>query len=249
MHTLVALSYSPWSEKARWAMDHHGLGYREKAYSPLFGAPILRLRTGKFTGQVTVPTLFYGQGYLMDSFEIAKYADRVGRGEALIPEGSARQIEGWNRESERALSAGRALLIHNISGDAKAKEEYVPRLVPGFLRPLLAPMVARVGLGYFTRKYGLKALPPQHCLAVIREVLSKMRKILGGDSPYLCGRFSFADIAMAMVFQVVEPVSSEFIRIGSRSRPSWANPELAEEFPDLVAWRDELYRKERRRNR
>ena len=35
MRTLYALPYSPWlSEKARWALDHHGIAYREVMYAP-----------------------------------------------------------------------------------------------------------------------------------------------------------------------------------------------------------------------
>jgi glutathione S-transferase len=37
MIELVAVPYSPWSEKARWALDHHALPYRETAYQPLIG--------------------------------------------------------------------------------------------------------------------------------------------------------------------------------------------------------------------
>jgi glutathione S-transferase len=47
MRKLVALHYSPWSEKARWALDHHGVAYRYEEYKILLGEPKLRLATKK----------------------------------------------------------------------------------------------------------------------------------------------------------------------------------------------------------
>lgn len=44
MHRLVAIDYSPWSEKARWALDARRVPYREEAYLPMIGEPRLRLR-------------------------------------------------------------------------------------------------------------------------------------------------------------------------------------------------------------
>jgi glutathione S-transferase len=37
MNELLALPYSPWSEKARWALDVRGVPYRYRHYQPLLG--------------------------------------------------------------------------------------------------------------------------------------------------------------------------------------------------------------------
>ena len=57
MNRLVALSYSPWSEKARWALLHHGVPFREIEYVPILGTPWLRWVARRASGRVTVPTL------------------------------------------------------------------------------------------------------------------------------------------------------------------------------------------------
>ena len=54
---LVSLSYSPWSEKARWALDHHGIEYRNIAYTPMLGVPRLRMRLRAMRAKITVPIL------------------------------------------------------------------------------------------------------------------------------------------------------------------------------------------------
>ena len=57
--TLIHLPYSPWSQKARWALDHHGIAYRTQKYLPMLGEPYLRWRTGRWRRRATVPVLAY----------------------------------------------------------------------------------------------------------------------------------------------------------------------------------------------
>ena len=52
---------------------------------------------------------------------------------------------------------------------------------------------------------------------------------------------------MASVLQGVAPVSGQYIRLGPATRGVWTQPALAAEFSDLIAWRDELYARQRRR--
>ena len=60
--TLFKLGYSPWSERALWALDHHGLARREREYTPIFGEPGMRLKARRFKGRVTVPLLVSDDG-------------------------------------------------------------------------------------------------------------------------------------------------------------------------------------------
>ena len=73
---LWSLAYSPWSDKARWALEHCGVPYRRRAYRPLIDEPALRLKLRRLSGPVSVPILDLGDEVLADSFEIARYADR-----------------------------------------------------------------------------------------------------------------------------------------------------------------------------
>src|SRR5580704_5617991 len=54
---LLGLPYSPWSEKARWALDARHVPYADVTYAPLVGELALRRKLGKWTGAVTVPVL------------------------------------------------------------------------------------------------------------------------------------------------------------------------------------------------
>ena len=79
MHTLIWLPYSPWSIKARWALEHHGIPHSPLLYVPMVGEPLLRLRTGKLFEKATVPTLL-GEGFtLTDSWDIAQLAEKEWR--------------------------------------------------------------------------------------------------------------------------------------------------------------------------
>src|SRR5262245_37961692 len=105
MRTLIAEYFSPWSEKARWALDHHGLAYKYREHLPLLGEPLLRLRARRLTGRVSVPVLVTPEGVLADSFAIARHADELGRAPALFPRGCEAEVAGWNARSEAALAA------------------------------------------------------------------------------------------------------------------------------------------------
>ena len=57
MNELLGLPYSPWSEKARWALDVRHVPYRYRVFQPLIGEPALRFKTRRWTGTVTVPVM------------------------------------------------------------------------------------------------------------------------------------------------------------------------------------------------
>ena len=92
--TLYGLAYSPWTERARWALDHVGFDYHFQSYIPGISEPRLRMRLRRFRGPVTVPVLFGLQVY-EDSSAIAELAREfyAGRGERSKAELEA--IEAW----------------------------------------------------------------------------------------------------------------------------------------------------------
>lgn len=52
-----AESFSPFCERARWALDHHGISYREVEQVPMLAEITLRIGVRRFRGPVTVPLL------------------------------------------------------------------------------------------------------------------------------------------------------------------------------------------------
>ncbi len=112
MTELMGISFSPWSEKARWALDVRRVPYNYRPYQPLLGEPALRWKLGRLTGRVTVPVLTTDDGSVLgDSAEIARWADQHGEGPRLFPSEHEAKIAHFIDLSERGLSAWRALSL------------------------------------------------------------------------------------------------------------------------------------------
>lgn len=124
--TLIGLPYSPWSEKARWALDASGVAYRKRTYEPMIGELGLRRLTGNWSGKVSVPVLAIGGRGLADSAVIAKWADDHGKTPGtLFPAGKDAEIARWIEVGEAALSAGRTLALTRQLQDPAALAELV----------------------------------------------------------------------------------------------------------------------------
>jgi glutathione S-transferase len=246
MNTLVGLPYSPWSEKARWALDHHRIPFKFERYMPMIGEPRLRLRMRKLFGRVSVPVLFHDDAVTGDSLAIARFAERTGKGKTLFQREHEPAITAWNERSEALLRGGRAIVIVRMGQSAEAKSEALPRRVPLALRAALVP-VASASIEYLARKYSTSAATTFDHESGMRDALDALRVGLdGGKKRYLEGEFSFADVAMATALQVVLPVADSFIRLGPATREAWTHAELSHTYADLIAWRDEIYAKHRR---
>jgi glutathione S-transferase len=243
---LVQMSYSPWSERARWALDHHGLSYQTIEHQPFLGE--LRLRrivARKGPGRATVPVLIDGDTLLTQSWEIAQYADRNGSGMKLILPGEEARLWEWVDLADRASNQGRGLVIAGLASDG-ALDESIPFPIPSFLLPLMRP-VTRFGLRWFARKYGLGAESLTEIEDRLRPTLDRLRDALK-SSRYLLGTFSYADIAMATTLQGISPVGNGFIKLGPATRRAWTRPVLERDYADLLRWRDNLYAEHRGRS-
>ena len=244
MARLFAIPYSPWSEKARWALDHHFVPYEYVSYTPMLGEPALRLSLRRPLGRVSVPSLIDGELRLTDSFDIARHAERVGSGTRLFPLGHDDAIATWNTRSQHLLEAARTLTAAASLQSPEALDEALPSFLPGAVRPALRG-VGHLGVAFLRAKYGgADTLVAAETLA--RTGLEQLRGALAARGAYLLGEFSYADIAMAVTLQCVRPADEAHWPLGPGMRKAWANPALAAEFSDLADWRDELYAKHRR---
>jgi glutathione S-transferase len=241
--TLVSLRYSPWSERARWALDHHAIAYRLVLHEPFIGEPKLRKLAGPRVGPATVPLLVTADERLMDSFEIARWADAHGAAAPLIPPDRAREIAALNAQVSEAMDCGRAIVTAGVLADGAALEEALPRGTPRFARRLLRPF-ARFGTRWFARKYALELTNLDEPRRVVARMLQDFRERYA-ERPYLLERFSYADILFCALLQGVSPVADRYIRLGPAWRRAWTEPALAEQFADLVARRDRLYAEHR----
>ncbi|MCA9546952.1 MAG: glutathione S-transferase family protein [Myxococcales bacterium] len=235
---LVHIPYSPWSHKARWAIDNAGIPYECMALLPMVNTGLVRLRARKLRGKITAPLWIEGRTVLMDSFAIARHVDRKGSGPSLFPAGAGADVDTWNRQSEKCLAAGRALTTAAVAGDAKALRESVPPPLDG-LGPV-STLVGKFGVGYLQKKYGFGPSQREAHEATLRDGLAAVDAALKASrSGYLVGdSLTYADVAMAMVLHFVAPPAD--LPIGERSRPHWTRPELVAAFPDVLAWRDRI---------
>ena len=241
---LIRTRYSPWSERAAWVLDHHGLAYEAVEHVPFIGERRLRKIVGPEKKRVSVPVLIAGDEKLTESWDIALYADREGKGPKLIPLEQKDEIRRWNDLADEVMAAGRVLVLRGILANPQALDEGLPPSFPRLLRPLLRP-VGRRAMHWFARKYEarLEDAPAQQ--ARVRAGLTTLRAALAKSSPYLLGTFSYADIVMATGLQGVSPVDGSYIRLGPATRKAWTQEEIAAEFPDLIEWRNQLYERHR----
>ena len=238
MPTLYVLSYSPWSERARWVLLHHRWSFDERRYLPFIGELALRLAARRWSGKISVPLLVDGATSVQDSLAIARYVDARGEAERLLlPEYDA-SIQEINVIAEQTVGAFRAQGIQLVAQNPEFALTFTPAALRGF--PLAVAM-SRFGSRLLVRKYGVDMHGARER---IRGGITRMRAALGGR-PYVHDRFSYADILIATTLHLMAPVGNRFIPMDPAMERLWRDDELAREFSDLVAWRNELYAKHR----
>lgn len=232
---LVGEGFSPWTEKARWALDHHRIAYRYEEYTPLVSEPWLRLRARRSRGSISVPFLLGPAGFALgDSFSIAQEADRRGREEPLVPLDLMADVTAWNERAERLMRAGRARILEQTELRKDVQLESLPQELPLGIRRLLAPTV-RVGTAHLRKKYAVRTVADEELeveLAAIRSTIARHP-----TSPLL-GRFTLADIAIASALQAVRPHATEPQGLLPAQRAAWERGELAARWEDVLTWRD-----------
>ena len=247
MRTLYGLTQSAWTEKARWALEHHGISYRYHEHVPVLGEVLLRLkaRSRPRGTNASVPLLVDGDQVLPTSLAIARHADVLARGEPrkkpLFPSGREREVERWAELSDRMLDAARARVLAGLRRNRAAQREALPPFIPGSLRSLLSPMAVTAAI-FLGSKYGVSRDPEAEAESVLRPALEGIRKALGGRATLL-EDFTFADVAIAASLQALVPRARS--PIGPGTRAIWENVTLAREYDDLVVWRDAVYAKHR----
>ncbi len=242
---LVVLKTSPWSERAKWALDHHGLVYETVQHTPFLGELRLRrLAGGGGKKRVTTPVLVNGDRVFGDSWDIALYADREGKGTPLVLLERESEIRRWNDIANEAMGASRTLLVPRLLESGPALDTTLPPFLPRWMRPALRP-VTRYATRWFSRKYELHLADEAAQLSKIRGALEELRRALSKSSPYLLGTFSYADVVMAIVLQGVVPVADRYFPLEPAMRAAWTRGDLATEFSDLLAWRDLVYDRHR----
>ena len=230
---LVGESFSPWTQKARWALEHCGVAHRYEEYVPTLHEPGLRWRMRQWSGTVSVPVLRTRGQWLRGSWAIACFADTAGGGDHLGVRDD--RVARWDTFGDAALCEGRTRVVRGIARDPQAQVESLPAFIPAPLRGGLR-WLARDAVRRLDRKYASLAVDGN-----LRRALLHMREALvGSGGAFLLGRFGYADIAMCVVLECVAPIALTVPTLGPATRRHWSDAALAREFADLLDWRDRL---------
>jgi glutathione S-transferase len=243
MPELLALPFSPWSEKARWALDLRRVPYAYRIYQPIVGELALRTKLRRARGRVTVPVLTTDDGKVLDdSTHIARWADARGEGPTLFPAEHEAAIARFVELSERALDASRTLTLTRMLEDEEALAEMVPRPLQR-LRGI-ASRVGAFGIRRTLRKHARDRVTLDAHRGTLTAALDEIRGALAhgaGDGPRtLLGVFTFADIAVSQAVTCAGPPAFG-LKLRPASRRCWTDPEVRSRYEDLLTWRDALY--------
>jgi glutathione S-transferase len=234
MPTLVHIPYSPWSQRARWALALQGVPHERVVYAIKLDEPWLRWRLRRPFGPLTLPVLLReDEPPLLDSVDIAIWAAARTERPPLITPANEAEVRAWVERADLLMAAGRVLTTRRVLDDPTALDEHLPPALR--MTGPLGRAIARRAAHDLLDKYG--HLAPEDPRAGMREVLEAARVALR-SGPHLLGERSFADVALTMAMAFVEPVQEPRVRLGPHSRGCWRDEELAEEYGDLLAWRD-----------
>lgn len=242
---LYALQVSPWSERARWALDHHALPYTAVAHMPIVGEWPLRRFLGPEKKRITVPFLVDDGTAYGDSWEIALHADRTGTGAKLVPSSLEGEVRHWNQVADGGMGGVRARVLARMLDHPKALDASGPAGVPSWLLPLVRPATGWA-IRYLQRKYQTRSDGAATNAMQLRAALDALRDGLKGGKRYLLGQFTYADIVMATLLQGVTPVSDLYWRVAPALRDVWSDESVARDYGDLLAWRDDVYERHRK---
>lgn len=235
---LWQIPYSPWSERARWALDAAGVEYQSMGYQPMLGERALKRLRGD--GKASVPVLALADRAIGDSAAIAEWAAQTPGGVHLLPKGV--DVTQYDDLIERGLAAGRVISLSKVLKDPKALCEMVPKSMRSI--PWLPAQIAAFGVRRTLAKYGSEATAVDTARAELATVLDRLREELAkappGSPRTLTGQFSLLDIGFAQVLVFIHPPTTG-IRVGHASRACFHDAALSEHYADLVQWRDELY--------
>jgi glutathione S-transferase len=227
--TLITIPFSHFCEKARWALEHAGVAFREEGHVPglhRFAVKRARGRAG------SVPVLIVeGKGVLDDSPLILRWADNQARPERKLwpAPGSALHDEALALERrldfEFAPHVRRLAYFHALPHRGRLLE------LMGVATPPVEHAIVRAGLPLLVRLMR-RTMRIDEAGAIrsrdkVRRVLDEIGRRLSDGRPYLLGdRFGAADISFAaLASPIIGPAEHPVRNLHLESAP----PAFAEE--------------------
>jgi glutathione S-transferase len=194
---LITIPISHYCEKARWALDRAGIGYRERAHlQVLHWIPVTRAG-----GKKTAPVLVWGDRVFADSADIVEEVSaKAPPGGGLFPDDPAAAAEVRTLESDFDAGLGpegRRWMYYGLRGRRDIAISYGCTGVPAWQRralPFAYPLAARI----IDRYLNVTPTTAAQSEAAVRATFDAVAERLSDGRPYLCGeRFSAADLTFA----------------------------------------------------
>jgi len=192
---LITVPLSHFCEKARWALDHAGVAYREEPHAPLLS----RFATRRGAGS-SVPVLIHDDRHFIDSTDILVHVDSLRGGDCLYPRDAAARAEVAALEEGFDAELGphtRRWVYAQLLPDPKLVTSLWSRGVPRMqanLIPWIAPLAR-----YAARKgYRITPEGAQRSLDRVRAVFTDVGERLRDGREFLvAGHFTAADLTFA----------------------------------------------------
>ncbi len=200
---LITIPISHYCEKARWALDRAGVGYREQAHLQLIHWVAVR-RGG---GGRTAPVFVCGDRVLADSADIVDEADaHAPPDRRLYPDdpNAAEEVRSLERDFDANLGPdGRRWMYNGLRGRRDLAVAYGCTGVPTWERRALSmayPVLIRV----IDRYLDITPAAAAESEARVRATFDSVAEKLSDGRPYLCGeRFTAADLTFAALSAAV----------------------------------------------
>ncbi len=243
---LVTFAISHYCEKARWALDWHGIDYREISWPPGVHVMLARRAGAK---QAALPILLAGDDIIEGSDAIIDWAETHsdGASDSLMPPGQseiARQVEA-RLDKIVGVNTRRLLCAHALPDQTRfvkpmlfANTSPLPRFAANLMWPVSKKLMARM--------YRTSGDAAAESRAILEREFAWLEKLLTSGNTYLTGKkFSRADLtAASLVALFAQP----------EEMPTYRDAQFPDELADtieqwssrpLFSWVKEIYREHR----
>ena len=214
---LLTIPFSHYNERARWALQHHGVAALERRYLPMLHlravravVPRAQRVADKVGSGLSTPVLVLDDGRVLnDSSEIVQWADATRGTEASSLYPADQRAEILALEQRLHDSAGRDtrfMAYWYLLDDADALAALVRANVSWWQRAVftLGASAARSGM---RRRLGLTSARHRKVRERLMTTLGDLGALLGDRSYYVGDRFSAADLtAAALLSPVLHPI-------------------------------------------
>lgn len=239
-----SIGYSPWSERAAFAIDVSQVDVHYKNYAVYLDEISMRRKIKKWRGNISMPCLILPDGTsMMESVDIARWANQNRNSNTdLFPHEHEAEITTLVAQCEDVMQSGRVVNVHCLLQCEEALRTYLPKPLRN-TSPGLA--FAKYASRRTLKKYGALERDPKHAAVSFKEKLSVLEARLS-DKDYLFDTLTFADIVLAQCVAFVKPASHDFVRMSRIAREKvWESSAISNDFDALVSWRDGLYERHR----